>query len=332
MHMTTSGVTRMTALNNWVAQHLPHPFTLKLLAGDASFRRYFRATTAANQTYIIMDAPPQKESCHAFVQIAQQFKTAHLQVPDIYHQDIAQGFLCLTDFGDVQMAHRLQTSSADTLYRGALQQLIKLHSHSTIQEKLPHFGAQRFSNEFELFENWYLKHHLRHNPTEQEQSFLKLLLEKLERNADEQPQVPIHSDYHSRNLMVCNDNTLGILDFQDASVGPITYDALSLLRDCYVDWPPQQVDQWMQYFHQLCLDARMAGTKDPAQWQRWFDYTGLHRNLKCIGIFSRLAWRDHKISYLDYIPRVIKYAQAVCHRYTELQPLLPLLAIKRHPS
>ena len=311
---------RLSLLNQWLSTIFVGKRCLTMpLTGDASFRRYFR-TEVAGQTYVVMDAPPDKENCDAFIRIAGTFKNTAVRFPTIIAQNLEHGFLLLNDFGDQQLLPILTQDSADRLYRLAIDALIKMQSHPMAHDDLPHFNDALYWREFEILDTWYIKKNLDKKLSATDEKKLKLFYQLLIDSANAQPPIFVHRDYHSRNIMLCDDGELGILDFQDAVLGPITYDLVSLLRDCYIAWPQTQIDVWAKYyFNQLNL------TVDFKQFMRWFDFMGLQRHLKCLGIFSRLYYRDGKSGYLKDIPRVLHYAVSVCEQYPELLGLKALL-------
>lgn len=322
---------RIQSLTNWLADvlQIANP-SLRALANDASFRRYFRVS-AGDVHYVAMDAPPDKESCKPYVAIAKSFHRLGLNVPIIHAENIDQGFLLLTDFGDHLYLHELNSNTAAPLYQSAFNELLLMQSCQQIENYvLPTFDAALYRREISLFRDWYLEKYLNVVLSSREIDSLERTFQLLIDEALSQPQVCTHRDYHSRNLMVvAGDEQPGMLDFQDAVWGPITYDLLSLLRDCYIDWPPDQVEAWALQFQQQALKAGLLTQDDPQQFLRWFDWIGLQRHLKCIGIFSRLSQRDQKPGYLQYIPRIIRYAQRVCDRYPEFAELKPLLEKQR---
>lgn len=283
-------------------------------SSDASFRRYFRVTHPKGQ-HIVMDAPPEKEDTEPFIRIAALFKASNVNVPEIYYQDLDQGFLLLEDFGSCCLLDQLNDSNALIFYQHAFDSLQTLQTKTSItKSRLPSYDGALFSQELDLFYDWFLEKQLGFPIPEQIKNSLNNILIS---SALEQPQVCVHRDYHSRNLMVLEDNSLGIIDFQDAVIGPITYDLVSLLRDCYVAWPEQKVYQWMTlYFQQISKTGLL--TEDLETFTRWFDLMGLQRHLKAIGIFSRLHLRDNKSSYLNDIPRTMGYVSQICNQYPEL--------------
>ena len=310
---------RQLQLNAWLAAIFPgESIVIKPVAGDASFRRYFRAQVGA-QSYIAMDAPPEKEDCGSFIEIATAFKNTSVRFPTIYFSDVSQGFLLLADFGDQQLLPLLSLETADRLYGLAMKTLGSMQAAATVKN-LPEFNDVLYWREFAIFSEWYLEKNLKKVLSTAEETVLREQYQLLIDAAKAQPQVFVHRDYHSRNLMVCDDGVLGILDFQDAVIGPITYDLVSLLRDCYIDWPLEKTEQWVFDFYQQCNIST-----DFSTFLRWFDWIGLQRHLKCLGIFSRLSYRDQKHGYLNDIPRVLNYALSVCDRYPELATLGKIL-------
>ncbi|MDP1573404.1 MAG: phosphotransferase [Coxiellaceae bacterium] len=311
---------RQLQLESWLSTIFPaQSVFIKPIAGDASFRRYFRVQVGA-VSYIAMDAPPKKEACGPFVAIATAFENASaVRFPKIHFSNMAQGFLLLSDFGDQQLLHLLNSETADTLYHSAMQTLLSMQRAATLTN-LPVFNNALYWQEFDLFSDWYLKKNLQKQLSCAEKNVLRAQYQLLIDAANAQPSVFVHRDYHSRNLMVCKDGLFGVLDFQDAAVGPVTYDLVSLLRDCYIDWPIEKTEKWAFTFYQQLNIAT-----DFSVFLRWFDWMGLQRHLKCLGIFSRLSYRDQKHGYLNDIPRVLNYALAVCDRYSELQDLKQFL-------
>ena len=317
---------RLSLLHNWVATILPSTtFHIVSLAGDASFRRYFRVI-ANDRRYVVMDAPPALENCQPFVAIANAFQSSSVRMPDIIAFDLSQGFLLLSDFGDQQLLPILNDDSADALYRSAIDVLMQMQRCDvTANYALPHFDDAQYWREFDIFFTWYLQKHQQKNISLHEETELKKYYQLLIDSALEQPAVFVHRDYHSRNIMLCEDGGLGILDFQDALHGPVTYDLVSLLRDCYIAWPQSQVEAWIYYFYEKQIQENALFSADFSTFLRWFDWMGLQRHLKCLGIFSRLYYRDQKSGYLKDIPRVHNYALSICDRYSELAGLKKFL-------
>ncbi|MDD5461145.1 MAG: phosphotransferase [Methylococcales bacterium] len=283
-------------------------------SSDASFRRYFRIKSQQGQ-FIVMDAPPDKENTEPFVRIAELFKSSDINVPTIFQQNRTDGFLLLEDFGSQCFLDLLDANNAESLYQSAFDSLFKLQTGSDIQGcGLPDYNEELLLRELTIFDEWFLKQLL---DIEIPVSLWETLRAFLVRSALEQPVSCVHRDYHSRNLMVLSNNSPGVIDFQDAVVGPITYDLVSLLRDCYIAWPEQQVEQWVARYYRRLLEGNLINCS-LTRFQRWFDLMGLQRHLKAIGIFSRLHLRDGKSNYLNDIPRTLNYVTTVCATYPEL--------------
>ena len=325
---------RVTLLTTWL-KSLPNdwaiqPETLSVASADASFRRYFRveSTHPQHQSMIVMDAPPAHENCKPFIHVAQLFAQSGVNVPKILAQDLIQGFLLLSDLGDTTYLAALNAdlSQANALYRQAFTALVQLQKIST-PDDLPLYDRERLLNEMMLFPQWYLGVHHQYSMSDVQTAELTKVFNILLDNNTAQAQVWVHRDFHSRNLMVQNDvaHNPGILDFQDAVYGPITYDAVSLLRDAYIEWDEQQQIDWLVRYWEM---ARAAGLSVPTQFDvfyRDFEYMGLQRHLKILGIFARLYHRDGKSGYLKDLPLVLKYTRQVAARYREFGHLLLLL-------
>lgn len=322
---------RLKQLETWLADQCGlEKFDIKPASGDASFRRYFRLSYENGETHIAMDAPPDKESCEPFVRIARQFEALGLNVPSIIAEDLDQGFLLLKDLGDTQYLDVLSESNVDQLYDDALHALITLQKTCDITG-LPAYDENLLLNEMNLFRDWLLEKQLSVKLSGQESDMLDNVYALLVENALEQPRVCVHRDYHSRNLMY-NDNTEklvnpGILDFQDAVAGPITYDLVSLIKDCYIDWPRQKVVDWAMAYCELCVDAGLINHDQSDGFLRWFDLMGVQRHLKAAGIFARLNIRDGKPGYLNDIPRTLGYIRQLKTEYPELVGLVDLIEL-----
>lgn len=289
------------------------------VSGDASFRRYFR-TTASGQTFIAMDAPPEKENSAPFVAIAKSWFAAGVSVPEILAEDLKQGFLLLSDMGDVLYLDKLNPQSADALYLQAIQTLINIQTCQQIDGyELPEYDEALLTREMNLCPEWFFSKLLGLKLDQSEQQLLASTFDLLVASALEQPKVCVHRDYHSRNLMLLNNGSIGVLDFQDAVVGPITYDLVSLIRDCYINWPAMQEEKWIKDFILLAEQADLIQDLEYSQCKHWFDWMGLQRHIKCVGIFSRLYLRDGKAGYLKDIPRTFNYLKTVCAAYPQLE-------------
>lgn len=317
---------RFNLLHAWLKDHFKHTrLDVVPIAGDASFRRYFRVHFS-DDSLIAMDAPPDKEDCRPFIAIARAFAQLEIKVPHILAADLKKGFLLLSDLGDANYLKALNPHTANQLYHNAFIALLQIQSCHNIPEwPLPHFDATFITRELQIFQEWCLQKHFNLQLSTTITAILNKIFGLLVQSAIEQPQLCAHRDYHSRNLMCLPDNRVGILDFQDAVRGPVTYDLVSLLRDCYIDWPPSHIESWTLDFH-YCLKENKQ-LKDPSseQFLRWFDLMGLQRHLKVLGIFSRLHIRDNKSHYLENFSRIFTYIFTVCERYTELKELYSFL-------
>ncbi len=313
---------RLTELQQWLESIAANTYTdLQPASADASFRQYFRVTnTQNNKTYIVMDAPTDKEDCRPFIQITNLIRDVDVNAPNIIAKDIKKGFLLLDDLGSTSYLDSLNFDTAEELYIDAIDALIKLQSIYTM---LPAYDEDLLKKEMFLFEAWYVNHHLNTKLSPQQQITLNSIFKLLIANALEQPQVFVHRDYHSRNLMITNTNNPGVIDYQDAVNGPITYDLVSLFKDCYIEWPREKVEHWLDLYL-----ARLTPTHfiEKKTLLKWFDFMGVQRHLKVLGIFSRLNYRDNKSQYLDDLPLTLKYITDCCDLYPELQPLKKLLS------
>jgi len=288
------------------------------VSGDASFRRYFRLTEA-ERSWILVDAPPEKENSTPFVSIARAWKSQDISVPDVIEADFDQGFMLLEDFGDDLLFSDLNESSVDRLYGLAVDELLAIQKvgHS----ELPVYDTALLQREMHLFSEWFVGRLLGRVISDQEQMMLDDLFGLLVSSALEQPVVTVHRDYHSRNLMRLENGRLGVIDFQDAVAGPITYDLVSLLKDCYIAWPEQQVASWVSDYKQKVQgQGLLPESIDDSVFVRWFDFMGLQRHIKVLGIFARLDIRDGKSAYLHDIPQVMAYVLEALGKYANSYP------------
>lgn len=316
---------RQEQLNAWLSTALQHSdFKLTTASADASFRRYFRVHLADGRTLIAMDAPPPQENCEPFVRIAKLFGDAGMHVPKVIAQDLTQGFLLLSDLGDITYLSQLNKQAAASLYHDANMALIKLQLASK-PDVLPNYDAALLTREMQLFPDWYIARHLNVTLDEKQQAVLQKTFELLNQNILAQGQVYVHRDYHSRNLMVIAENNPGVLDFQDAVYGAITYDLVSLLKDAYISWEEEQIIDWLVRYWQAARKAGLPVPEDFSEFYRDFEYMGAQRHIKVLGIFARLYHRDGKDGYLKDMPLVMHYLRKVCDRYVELRPMLRLL-------
>ncbi|OGT48407.1 MAG: hypothetical protein A3F17_04865 [Gammaproteobacteria bacterium RIFCSPHIGHO2_12_FULL_41_15] len=310
---------RQVSLRHWLEHTIQQPIeSLNLIHCDASFRRYFRLKSEG-QSYVVMDAPPEKENTELFLWVAHAFEKNKINVPAIYASDLDKGFVLLSDFGDRLLQHELTLDSVDKHYAQAINSIVQIQKCPQKAEyTFPSFNEKLYVDQFNLFRYWYLTQGLHLKLNLATNKLLEKLQNDLMRQGQSQPQCCVHQDFHSRNLLLCENGELGIIDFQDAVWGPVTYDITSLLRDCYIEWPIERVYAWLDHYQQRLLDEKMITETSKEQFQYWFDWVGLQRNLKNMGIFTRLALRDGKTQYLSNIPRVIRYAQYVCAKYPEL--------------
>jgi aminoglycoside/choline kinase family phosphotransferase len=317
--------TRLTMLTQWVRdlpgfdQATPEP-----VSGDASFRRYFRVSGDLDgtgpQPYVVMDAPPEHEDCRPFVAIAHHWRSLDIAVPDIVHEDLTRGFLLLEDFGDALMLGAVNQANADRLYGAAMDELVHIQrADDSSDYPLPAYDIALLDREMALFPDWLLTQQLGLALSNGERALLDTTFAFLRESALAQPDVAVHRDYHSRNLLVRPDTTRpGVIDFQDAVRGPITYDLVSLLKDCYVRWPEDRVNQWTEYFRVLSAEAGLHKA-DSDTFRQWFELMGMQRHLKAAGIFARLAIRDGKTSFLKDVPRTVGYLVEASSRQAALR-------------
>lgn len=307
---------RLRNLKLWSKSQLGvNSLVVKPASEDASFRRYFRLWVN-DKTYIVMDAPPNKENCEPFIDISDRLRQHNIHAPKIHAKDLKQGYLLLDDLGSTSYLTALESSTANRLYGDALETLLRMQKNVPAQD-LPPYNHQQLQNEMELFTDWFLTKHLQLSLDKNDKVGLNSCFELLISSALAQPRVFVHRDYHSRNLMACKNSNPGVLDFQDAMHGPITYDLVSLLRDCYIKWPKNQIENWLRIYYQLLTEHNLI-TKPYEKFKTWFDWMGMQRHLKAIGIFSRLKYRDGKSSFLKDIPRTYSYIVEVCNHYPDL--------------
>jgi len=317
-------VDRKDQLETWLNKSLgAQPFTLTTASADASFRRYFRVHLIG-KTLIAMDAPPPQEDCTPFIKVAKLMLDAGLNVPEVLAQDLENGFLLLSDLGDNTYLSQLNASNAQALYGEASNALIKLQLASKAN-MLPAYDETLLMREMQLFPDWYVAKHLKIELNTEQQLALKNTFDLLNKNILSQAQVYVHRDYHSRNLMITEKNNPGVLDFQDAVYGAITYDLVSLLKDAYISWDEEQVIDWAVRYWQPAKKAGLPVPEDFSEFYRDFEWMGAQRHIKVLGIFARLSYRDGKDGYLKDMPLVLHYLRKVCERYVELRPMLRLL-------
>jgi aminoglycoside/choline kinase family phosphotransferase len=319
MPLPARALTRLT----WTRAALGDPQAeLESASADASFRSYWR-TLSDGQSWIVMDAPPDREDIRPWLDIAHRLNAAGLHAPQIRAADADAGFVLMSDLGGRLYLPALDAGSADRLYGDALDALLAMQAGIDAAD-LPPYDAQRLVNEMELLPEWFLQRHLGFTPECADWEVIEAAFRALADSALAQEQVFVHRDYHSRNLLVTADNNPGILDFQDAVLGPVTYDLVSLLRDCYIEWPQQQVYDWAESYRLRLVGSGLTRA-DAQAFRRGFDLMGLQRHIKVLGIFCRLWYRDGKAGYLGDLPLVWRYTREVGLRYPETAPLIALI-------
>jgi aminoglycoside/choline kinase family phosphotransferase len=319
MGLADASDSRLAALRQWVVDTLGFADSrIDSASADASFRRYFRVTRGSD-TFIVMDAPPDKEDLVPFVSVARTMAGMGLNVPIVLARDQAQGFLLLSDLGTLQYLDELKRAGqVERLYHDALSALVTLQTaDDAAARQLPPYDRALLLREMELMPEWFLRQHLGLEVDASLRAMLDRVFDTLVQSALDQPRAFVHRDYHSRNLLVCEDANPGILDFQDAVYGPVTYDAASLLKDCYIAWPPARVRGWLLEYRAMLMRAGIALGADTERFVRWFDLMGLQRHIKVLGIFARLNHRDGKPGYLNDLPRVLEYVRAAAAAYPE---------------
>ncbi|ARD43671.1 phosphotransferase [Colwellia sp. PAMC 21821] len=324
---------RTTALLHWLKSHFSlENITLIPLTGDAGFRRYFRFDYQ-NQSYIAVDAPVKFSNNQAFVDVQEILQGVGVNVPNILAVDLNQGFLCLSDFGQTVLSDRLTNENMAQYYAQAIVELNKmLKCKTALVAELPQYDEKFIKTELAIFNEWLLEKYLGIYLTDDEQSALNECFEILISAIVEQPKTFMHRDYHSRNIMLLDNSELGIIDFQDAVQGPIIYDLVSLLRDCYVRWPNELITPLMEVYRQQVENSFPEENLTKEKWQYWFDLTGLQRHIKASGIFARLHHRDNKSGYLADIPLTLGYIQDVSAQYDKLSFLHELVTQRVIPA
>jgi aminoglycoside/choline kinase family phosphotransferase len=348
---------RQEQLNLWLQSQFPGvTYTLAPASADASFRRYFRVTFGdggcdtlltksadcgssrpatpsiadnsamsyrGGSTRIVMDAPPEHEDCRPFLHVARLFEDAGTHVPHVYAQDLEQGFLLLSDLGNTTYLQALTPQNARAMYGAATDALIKIQLASSA-DTLPPYDEALLRRELNLFPEWYIAKHLGITLSDKQQAKLEQVFARIVANNLSQPRVYVHRDYHSRNLMVTEPNP-GIIDFQDAVYGPITYDLASLFKDAYIKWEEPEIIDWLIGYWEKARKAGLPVHADFGQFYWDYEWMGVQRHIKVLGIFARLCHRDGKDGYLKDMPLVMDYLRAACARYVDLKPLFNLL-------
>lgn len=314
---------RLESLQNWLSATLGNEeFELHPASSDASFRRYYRIRQAEG-SLIVMDAPPEHEDNHAFLRVAGLMREAGLHVPQIHAAAPEQGFLLLEDLGRRSYLDVLDETNADALFADALTALVRWQQ-ATRPGVLPPYDRKLLRRELELFPEWYVERHLGERLQPAERLVLDELFGQLEDRALGQPQVYVHRDFMPRNLMISTPNP-GVIDFQDAVEGPLLYDVLSLFRDAFISWPAERVEIWLHRYHEQAQRAGLPVPHEYSELRVAFDWIGVQRHLKVIGIFARIRHRDGKPQYLEDVPRFLGYLRETGARYRAFTPLLKLL-------
>jgi aminoglycoside/choline kinase family phosphotransferase len=326
---------RLALIHEWVSGPLKLNATAIVPASsDASFRRYFRVSTADGRTFVVMDAPPGKEDVRPYLAVSGLLESTGVHVPHVHEQDIERGLLLLEDLGSTLYLARLNAGDdPDSLYGDALNALatIQLQGRDAAAELAP-YDREALMREMALMPEWFCARHLALEAVPADQAVIGRAFELLIAEALAQPQVFVHRDYHSRNLMVTRERNPGVIDFQDAVRGPIGYDLVSLLKDCYISWPRERVERWVSGYRALLAKRGGAVGKDEREFLRWFDFIGVQRHIKVLGIFARLWYRDGKSGYLRDLPLTLEYVRDTCRRYAELAELSQLVEARFVPE
>jgi len=315
---------RLVELERWLGAQFPSQrVALAPASVDASFRRYWRASIDDGRSFVVMDAPPDKEDCRPFVHVARLLREAGLNAPEVLAQDLARGYLRLTDLGTKTFLDVLDEGNAADLYGAAIDALLRWQ-RATRPGELPPYDEALLRREMNLFPEWYIARHHGAALGDDRRNELENMFSLLAKNALAQPRVYVHRDYMPRNLMLCEPNP-GVLDFQDAVEGPICYDMVCLVRDAFISWNEERVLDWTTRYWEKARKAGLPVDADFGAFWRAFEWMGLQRHLKVLGIFARLNYRDGKEKYLADTPRFVGYARAVAQRYSALAPLARLL-------
>jgi len=322
---------RLALIHDWVSTGLAlRSRAIEPASSDASFRRYFRVSTTDDRTFIVMDAPPGKEDVRPYVKVTRLLEATGVHVPHIHEMDVERGLLLLEDLGSTQYLTRLNAGDdPDAMYGDALKALaaIQVKGRDGAAELAPYDRAA-LMREMALLPEWFVAKHLALELSAEEKATIDAAFEFLTREALAQPVVFVHRDYHSRNLMVTPQNNPGVIDFQDALAGPVGYDLVSLLKDCYISWPRERVERWVSAYREQLLKLGGPGGSSEREFVRWFDLIGVQRHLKVLGIFARLWYRDGKSGYLADLPLTLDYVRTTCARYPELAGLSAI--VERH--
>ena len=306
---------RYENLESWLSQNNYDVSSLRVLSGDASFRKYYRVDKDAI-SYVVMDCPPDKENLDAFIKISDKLQKAKINVPKLFECNEDDGFLVISDLGDNLYSKKLDKETVYCLYTDALETIVKMQINTDLS------GLNNFDNlydeENKLFTDWFLQHHQKTDLDDRLRSDLSNEFDKINSIIRDIPKTFVHRDFHSRNLLVTDINNPGVIDYQDAVLGPVTYDLVSLLKDCYITWDDGLIEDMLESFFTRIKSNSINSISD---FRYWFDITGLQRHIKAIGIFSRLNYRDKKSGYLKDIPRTYAYVDKVLNKYKDLSNL-----------
>ena len=315
---------RYNSLQNWLTEILgTSAFNLKPASEDASFRTYHRLFLK-NKTFIVIDATPEQENCKVFIKITKKLRACDVNVPIIHNVNIEQGFLLLSDLGNDLYLNKLNKSSIYELYSDALSTLVAIQVLVNVGG-VDEYDKSLLISEMNLFREWLIEKHLNIKLSDSQVKILTTLFDLLVNNALQQPKVFVHRDFHSRNLMVTKENNPGVIDYQDAVYGPISYDLVSILKDCYIKWPKEEIDKWIDFYLNKLYEEKAQYRINRDEFVRWFDLMGVQRHLKASGIFARLSHRDGKHNFLEDIPRTLSYILDLKETYEELQPICIIL-------
>jgi aminoglycoside/choline kinase family phosphotransferase len=315
---------RLERLTTWTRQVLPAALDrLEPASADASFRRYFRAFTTSG-SYIVMDAPPAHEDCRPWLHVARLFRAAGANTPEILAENLADGFLLISDLGSTTYLAALNDSNADQLYRDANSALVKIQLASR-EGELPSYDTELLMREMHLFPEWYLARHLQVELDDAQRQVMETAFQRILTNNLAQPRVYVHRDWHSRNLMLTGQDNPGVIDFQDAVYGPITYDLVSIYKDAYIKWDEERVLDWTVRYWEAARKAGLPVHTNFGDFYRDLEWMGVQRHIKVLGIFARLCHRDGKEGYLKDMPLVMSYLRRACERYNGLGDFLRLL-------
>lgn len=308
----------MKQVQEWLKTTPYKDYTLSIASADASFRKYYRLHHQ-EQTVLLMDSSLEKDSLSPFLDVTKRLAEAGVRVPKILATYLEKGYLIIEDFGDTHYLNKLNKKNFVALYKDAIDEIVKMQKAST--KELPLYDKEFLHFEMNLIKDWYIKHYLKKELTQEQTKILEDGLNIISNEVLQQPQnLFVHRDFHSRNIMITTQDDVGIIDYQDAMSGALCYDLVSLLKDCYIEFPRNDIEQLALYFKEKTkIDV------DDATFLRWFDFMGLQRHIKVLGIFARLFYRDNKDGYLKDIPLTLHYTLTTAKRYKELQPLAKLL-------